>query len=353
MNRFKEVLMTQSRFRLLLSLALVSAAVIIGMCPTNSVSADPINLTYANFPPATTFPCIQMERWVKEVEQRTNGKVKVKTFPGGTLLEAKNMFDGVVAGGADIGCLATAYQPGRFKELEVMDLPIGFSNATVASAVMWDLYEKHNPQSLKDVKVLTLFTCAPAQILASKPIRNLEDLQGAKLRAAGTGVEWMKLLGAAPVGMPQSDVPEALQKGVVQGNVTSMDVLKDMKYAEYCPYVTLSDLWVVPFAVVMNKRKWESLPEDVKKVFDDLRKDQAIWTGKYVDGHAKDAMEWSKKEHNVEFIPLSDEERGKWMGKVAPLVEDYVKKMEAAKLPGAQIVDDAKKLTEKYNKEFK
>jgi TRAP-type transport system periplasmic protein len=343
--------MKQSRSFWILSFTLIAAWLIGG--PWSAPSAQAIDLTYANFPPATTFPCIQMDRWVKEVEQRTKGQVKVKTFPGGTLLEAKNMFDGVVAGGADIGCLATAYQPGRFKELEVMDLPIGFPNATVASAVMWDLYEKYNPESLKKVKVLTLFTCAPAQILGNKPIKDLKDLEDAKLRAAGTGVEWMKLLGASPVGMPQSDVPEALQKGVVQGNVTSMDVLKDMKYAEYCPFVTVCDLWVVPFAVVMNKAKWDSLPADVKKVFDELRKEQGIWTGKYVDGHAKEAMEWSKKEYKVEFIELAPDEKAKWAAKAAPLVDDYVKKMDAAKLPGKQIVEDAKKLTEKYATELK
>lgn len=345
--------MKLNRFTWFLLFAFVAAAMIGGPWSGNPAQAGTINLTYANFPPATTFPCVQMERWVKEVEKRTNGQVKVKTFPGGTLLEAKNMFDGVIGGGADIGCLATAYQPGRFKELEVMDLPIGFPNAAVASAVMWDLYEKYNPESLKKVKVLTLFTCAPAQILGNKPIKNLKDLEDAKLRAAGTGVEWMKLLGAAPVGMPQSDVPEALQKGVVQGNVTSMDVLKDMKYAEYCPNVTVCDLWVVPFAVVMNKQKWNSLPEDVKKVFDDLRREQAIWTGKYVDGHAKEAMEWAKKEYKVEFITLSKDEKAKWNAKASPLVDKYVKMMDAAKLPGKQIVEDAKKLTEKYTNELK
>ncbi len=345
--------MKQSRFFCILSLTVLSLAVLGGFWSATPAVAGPIELTYANFPPATTFPCIQMERWVKEVEKRTKGKVKVKTFPGGTLLEAKSMFDGVVAGGADIGCLATAYQPGRFKELEVMDLPIGFPSAAVASAVMWDLGEKYKPESLKKVKVLTLFTCAPAQIMSKKAIKDLKDLNDVKLRAAGTGVEWMKLLGAAPVGMPQSDVPEALQKGVIQGNVTSMDVLKDMKYAEYCPFVTVCDLWVVPFAVVMNQKKWDALPADVKKVFDDLRKEQAIWTGKYVDAHAKDAMEWSKKEYKVDFITLSPKERAAWMAKVAPLVDTYIKKMDAAKLPGKAIVDDAKKLTEKYTKELK
>ena len=71
-----------------------------------------IKLTYANFPPATTFPCVQMEEWKKEVEKRTGGKVAVQTFPGSTLLNPKNMFEGVISGTADIGCLAMSYQPG-------------------------------------------------------------------------------------------------------------------------------------------------------------------------------------------------------------------------------------------------
>jgi TRAP-type C4-dicarboxylate transport system substrate-binding protein len=62
-----------------------------------------LKLTYANFPPAATFPCVQMEHWAKEVEKRTGGKVKVQTFPGGTLLAAKNILDGVISGLADIG----------------------------------------------------------------------------------------------------------------------------------------------------------------------------------------------------------------------------------------------------------
>jgi TRAP-type C4-dicarboxylate transport system substrate-binding protein len=60
--------------------------------------AGTLTLNYANFPPSPTFPCVQMERWAKEVEKRSNGQVKVMTFPGGTLLGAKNMLDGVKKG---------------------------------------------------------------------------------------------------------------------------------------------------------------------------------------------------------------------------------------------------------------
>ena len=336
------------------SAASLVVAVVLGLSlAVGPASAETITLTYANFPPKTTFPCVQMERWAKEVQARTKGKVAIKTFPGSTLLGAKNMFDGVVNGVADIGCLATAYQPGRFKLFEAMDLPLSFNSGAVASMVMWDLYAKYKPKSFKDVKVLTMFTCAPANIMSEKPVRTMKDLSGLKLRAAGTGVAIMKLLGAAPEGMPMSAVPEALQKGVVQGLVSSLEVMKDMHFAEYCKYATITNLWVVPFAVVMNKKKWESLPPDVKKVFDGLSKEQALWTGKYVDKHAQDAIKWCKDSQGVEFITLSPDQMAKWMAKLEPLKQKYVERTEAAGLPGKEFLGDLLKLKAKYEKELK
>ena len=150
-----------------------------------------------------------------------------------------------------------------------------------------------------------------------------------------------------------SAVPEALQKGVVQGLVSSLEVMKDMKFAEYCKFATITDLWVVPFAVVMNKKKWESLPEDVKKVFDDLSKEQALWTGKYVDQHATDAIKWCKDTQGVEFITLSPEQKREWMAKLEPIKEQYLERTKEAGLPGKEFLQDLLALKEKYEKELK
>jgi len=160
----------------------------------------------------------------------------------------------------------------------------------------------------------------------------------------------MQLLGAAPEGMPMPDVPEALQKGVVKGLVSSLEVLKDMKFAEYCKHVTIVDLWVVPFVVVMNKAKWEALPADVKKVFDDLAKDQAIWTGKYVDKHAEDAIAWAKKEQGVQVVTLTPEQRAQWMAKLTAVRDDYLKMTADAKLPGKEFLADLEKIRDAYLK---
>jgi len=312
-----------------------------------------IKLSYANFPPAPTFPCVQMERWKTEVEKRTNGKVKVDTYPGGTLLGAKNMFDGVAAGTADIGNTCTSYFPGMFPVVEFIDLPLGWSSATVASTALYDLVEKYKPKELDKFKVLTMFTCPPANIMSMKPVLSLEDLKGYELRASGTGAKILKLLGASAVGMPQSDVPEAIQKGVIKGNVSSLEVMKDFKYAEYCRHVTGNvNLFVVSFAVVMNKGKWDSLPADVKKVLDDLRKDQAIWTGQYVDNHVKEAMKWSEKTYNVQVYKLSPKEISKWYALLNTMNDTHIKNVEGKGLPAKAILDDVTKLKEKYSKQY-
>ena len=327
--------------------------VMLGVGLLSSPAQAQIKLSYANFPPAPTFPCVQMERWKTEVEKRTNGKVKVDTYPGSTLLNPKNMFDGVIAGTADIGCLATSYQPGAFPVVEAIDLPIGWPSATVASVSLWDLVEKYKPKELEKVKVITMFTCPPANIMSMKPVLSLGDIKGYELRASGTGAKILEILGAAPVAMPQSDVPEALQKGVIKGNVSSLEVMKDFKYAEYCHYVTSNvNLFVVSFAVVMNQAKWNSLPDDVKKVIDDMRKEQAIWTGQYVDNHVNEAMKWSKETHKVQVNTLPKAELDKWYALLNPMMDKYLKDYEAKGLPTKAILDDVMKLKAKYSNEY-
>jgi len=315
-------------------------------------SAGPIKLSYANFPPAPTFPCVQMERWKKEMEKRTKGKVSVNTYPGGTLLGAKNMMDGVIAGQADIGCLCMAYQPGRFIVTNATALPVGFPNATVASLALLDIYEKYKPKEFASVKVLTMFTCAPANIYAKKPVRNLEELKGLEIRASGGAAQALGALGATPVGMPQPEVPEALQKGVVQGAASSLEALMDFKYAELCKYVTMLNGPIYPFAVVMNMAKWNSLPKDVQKVMDDLAREQSEWTGKYMDDHVKESIAWSKKNYNIEIYDLPKKEMDRWDKLLEPITDKWIEDAEAKDIPGKKIVKDIKKLNKKYSKKY-
>ena len=287
-------------------------------------TVESIKLSYANFPPAPTFPCVQMERWKKEVEKRTGGTLLIDTFPGGTLLGAKEMMDGVIAGQADIGCLCMAYQPGRFMLTNATSLPLGIPDARVGSLVLWDLFKKYKPDAFSKVKVLTMFTTAPSNIMSKIPIRNLSDIKGVDLRASGGAAQILSAWGANLVGMPMSETPEALQKGVVDGLFSSLEVMKDFKFAELCRNVTMTNTVIYPFAVVMNLDKWNSLPEDVKAVLEKLGEEQAEWTGNYMDNHVKESIDWSKETYKVEFFEPSEREKAEWNKLLAHITDKWI-----------------------------
>jgi len=314
----------------------------------SQVQAKSIRLTYANFPPASTFPCIQMERWKKEVEKRTHNKVQIMTFPGGTLLGAKDMFRGVIQGQADIGCLCMAYQPGVFPLTTVIGLPLGFKDAKTASLVLWEIYNKYKPKEFSKVKVITLFTSAPSNIMSKVPIKGLSDLKGLELRASGTASKILELLGATPVSMPMSETPEAIQKGIVKGLLSSLEVLKDLNFAAYCPYETITNFQVYPFAVVMNKKKWDRLPSDVKKVIDEMSKEQAAWTGEYMDRHVKEAITYAKEKYHAKLFYFSKEDTQKANNLCKKVILDWKKMAVKSSIPADQVLQDVYKFKKKY-----
>lgn len=310
--------------------------------------AGKIKLSYANFMPKS-MPFVQMERWKKEVEGRTGGKVVINTYPGGTLLGGKDMVDGVIQGQADIGMTTMAYQPGRFMLMNAISLPLGIPNGRVGSLVLWDFFNKYKPKSFAKLKVLTVYAPSPSDVMSQVPIRKLEDFKGVEMRASGMAAKALGAWGATPVGMPMPAFPEALQKGVVKGMFSGLDLMQDFNFAEMLPYVTLVKEISWPFAVFMNLDTWNTLPKDVQKVMDDLSREHAEWTGRYHDGRVKGAAEWAKKTYNVKVFELSKKEKARWAKVLDPLTEDWIRDSEAKGLPAKAIVGDLRALVKKYS----
>lgn len=313
--------------------------------------AADITLTYAFFAPANTFPARQMAYWAEQVNKRTNGKVQVKTFPGGTLLGARDMYDGVSRGVADIGLGSPSYDPGRFPLTAGIALPLGFPNATVASRVLWEVTKEFQPKEYENFKIIAMFTNEPGYIMSRRPVRSAADLAGMKLRAAGTGIPVLSALGANPVGMAMPEVPQAVQTGVIDGTMTSREVLQDFRLAETLKFVTDYPTVVVAFAAVMDRKRWDRLPADVRKVIDDLAEEIPAWTGRYHDqDNVGAALEWARREHKVEVVRLSDAERKAWDAKLEPIVTNWVKEAAAKGLPAQRYVERARELRDRFSK---
>ncbi|MDD2316321.1 MAG: C4-dicarboxylate ABC transporter substrate-binding protein, partial [Desulfobacterales bacterium] len=149
--------------------------------------------------------------------------------------------------------------------------------------------------------------------------------------------------------MPMSSTPEALQRGVVQGLFSSLEVMKDYQFAEVCRYVTLTETVVYPFAVVMNLERWNSLPPEIQKVMNDLSLEQSEWTGTYMDEHVREAVDWSKKEHQVVFTKFSEADQAQSQALLTPMVNTWIQEAQAKGIPGQAVVDDIHALIQKYN----
>jgi len=323
---------------------LAAMMLLFGFCGTG-FAEGPIKLTYSIFFPPTHGQAETGIAWAKEVEKRSNGKVKIDVFPGGALTPAPAVYDGVVNGISDIGMSCFAYTRGRFPVMEALDLPMGYPSGMVATKVANQYYQAMKPKELDDVKLLYIHAHGPGLLHTKDPVRKMADLKGMKIRSTGFSAKVTEALGAIPVAMPQGETYEALQKGVVQGTFTPIETLKGWRQAEVIKYTTnCPDIgYTTAMFVVMNIDKWNALPADIQKLFTDLSNEWIEKHGQEWDRLDKEGKEFTLSKGN-EIVALSAEESQKWVSAVAPIIDDYSKKANAKGLPGDQAVAEIKKL---------
>ncbi len=339
----KKTLCMALDMRARLTLSLITVITLLSMFFFSATVVQAQSLRYANFPPASTFPSMQMDAWIKAIEQRTAGQVQVQTFPGGTLLDVKAMLRGVARGQADIGCISMLYYPGSFPLFELFGLPLGFTSAAEASYVAWEVFKAHTPKEFARYKVLSIFASAPSQVMSTKAVTNLQDVQNITLRASGPISDALEALGGHAVSIPMSETPEALQKGVVDGVCSSWDTLYDMNYAERCSHGLAVNMPVYPFAVIMNKKSWEKLPEKVRQQIDAYADAHVQYTGNLVDAAGAKALDWAVKEHNFQLTTIDDEAKAHILKATAPLIEAWKQRAAEKGLDAEAILADVQK----------
>ena len=312
----------------------------------STVSAKTIDLKFATgFSPKHTMQTKVFEPWAEKINKLSNGKVKVTFFPGGALGKTPDHYDLAEKGITDISYTLHDYTPGRFPMTTVFELPFIIKSATGTSKAMWQVYEEF-PEFQKEyrkVKVLGLF-CHPAGNFNSiqKPIKSLEDLRGMKFRTASPHVtDALKLFGAVPVNMPITETYTALERGVVEGTVLPWEGNFVFKLAELLKYGTETDFYTMTMLVVMNKRKWDSLPEDIKKIIDETTgMAMSAEAGKVYD-ETNDPMRQLCTKKGMQSLQLPMEEKKKLEKLTMPLRDKWVKDMEAKGLPGKAVLDAA------------
>jgi len=311
-----------------------------------------ITLKVANWFPIAHKQTPLLESWGKELEKRTNGRVKVNYYPGGTLVPAVQSYEAVTKGISDVGNHVIGYTVGRFPLTEVLDLPLGYPNNTVPTKLANAFYAKFKPKEFDDVKVLWFHAQAPGIVhTKTKPINKLEDLKGLKMRTFGSNAELMSLLGGTPVAMPMGDVYDALSRGVAEGLMCAYEATEGFRFGEHLKYSTenYGTSYSAVFVVVLNKDKWNSMPPDIQKTVDALSQEYIEKYAAMWDDVEKSGKQFLLKRGN-KIITLSKEEDARWAKAAQPIFNNYVKKMKEKGLPGEEALKFAQDYLKSHRK---
>jgi TRAP-type C4-dicarboxylate transport system substrate-binding protein len=301
--------------------------------------SDVITLSYSIFFPPTHAQGIAGADWAKEIEKRTNGRVKINVYAGGTLAKAPETYTAVTGGIADIGMSCFAYTRGRFPVMEAVDLPLGYPDGKTATRAANEFYKKMKPAELDDVKVLYLHAHGPGLLHTKKPVKTIDDMKGLKVRSTGFSAKVVSALGGVPVAMAQPATYEALQKGVVEGTFAPIETLKGWKQAEVIQYTTnCRDIgYTTAMFVVMNKQKWEKLPADVQKIFTEVSEEWIRVQGETWDKADQEGLLFTRELGN-EIIELTPQQNALWVEAAQPVLDEYAAEMKKKNLPGEQAV---------------
>jgi TRAP-type transport system periplasmic protein len=307
-----------------------SAALAVALILVFSVSAfaaEVIKLKFANFFPPTHKNSIIMEKYCKDLTAKSNGKMEITQYTGGTLLSAPKMAAGVASNIADFGLAHVSYSRGRFPVMEIFELPLGFPSSWVATHAINDFYNKFKPKEW-DAYHTVMFSASPPCVVQtlSKPVKTLDDVKNLKIRGTGRIADIVKSIGATPMPLEMVDVYESLRRGVIDGNFGNFEQMKGFKIGELLKYNTasLKIASVNNFYVVVNKQKWNSLPADMQKLITDYSKDfveewALSWNGIEIEG-----KEFFLKQGG-QIVSITDEEANRWVKVVQPVIADFKK----------------------------
>ncbi|MEM7075949.1 MAG: TRAP transporter substrate-binding protein [Pseudomonadota bacterium] len=330
--------------------ALLASAVCLGACP---VLAQDVTLKMHQFlPPQANVPALILEPWAERVMAASDGRIQIDHYPAMQLGgKPPELVSQVQDGVADIIWVVAGYTPGRFPQLEVFELPFMMSNAEETSRAFWNFAESNMMDSdFRDLKILGVWVHGPGIIHSSRPVQELSDLNGLKVRGPTRIITGMLgELGATPVGMPVPAMPEALSKGVIDAGVIPWEVTTALKVPELVEnHTTFGDdaLYTAAFIFAMNKDKYEALPEDLKAVIDgESGADFSALAGKIMQDNDAPARKLAEDRGNT-VIDLDPEQVAEWKEAASAVEANWIAEMNDKGFDGQALVDQARALIE-------
>lgn len=326
--------------------ALVAASTL--TIPATSM-AEEINLTYHAF--TGQGPSNLATRWfMDEVEKRTDGQVKFNRIFGGPLGKLSGQPENIKVGAFDMGEFSPVYNPGIFPLANVTSLPFMTDNPMAHAQAGHELFKTPAVEAeftAMNQKYLFPGQWGSIQLLSHDPIRTIEDLKAAKVRAHGGAAEILKQLDITVYGIPWGELPAAAERKVVTAAIigSPADAFA-FGFGEIFSYWDDVDWFYFPMPVSINLDTWNALPADVQAVMEQV--------GNETVAQARNLLEEAEVEAHAaltemtEVVNLEPAEQAKMDAVRDSTWQSWADAREAEGLPGQAVLDNFMAILKKH-----
>ena len=257
----------------------------------------------------------------KRLEELSKGRIDVQVYPSSQLYKDKAVLKAIKLDSVQMACPSFS-KFGKFvPQLALFDLPFLFKDMDHLHRVQ----DSEVGQKLKDMVTakgyvaLDFWDNAFKQFTSSKhALIKPEDAKGQKFRIMSSKVleEQFKVVGANPQMMPFSEVYSALQQGVIDGQENTNSNIYTKKFYEVSKYMTVSNHGYLGYLVVMSKKFWNSLPDDLKAATKQAMKEATAkereWAVELDKSQFAEIEKYAKDTGKLEITVLTPEQRDEW-----------------------------------------
>jgi TRAP-type transport system periplasmic protein len=250
--------------------ASMGAGVVLSGLPNLSFAQGVIKWRYYSYTPPLHHYTKLLVEMAKEVARRTNNRLQITVVTAGEVpynpTESLNIVrDRFVDGGEAV----TDFVAGSIPILNLTNLPMLITSLKELDqgAKVFEPFVKHELQGMKQELLFRHFASVKVFFGRGKPVEKLSDLKGRRIRAFGlTDSQFVRLLGAVPVAFPNTEVAQAMQRGVMDGFIASAQFTVGSKWDQLIQWGYLLEFSVINVYDTANQAAIQALPPDVKKI---------------------------------------------------------------------------------------
>jgi len=291
------------------------------------------------------------------VEQYTDNRVDVVIFPAMQLGGEQEMVRGTQLGTQEAAIASMSNISVFARPLGFFVMPYVFETIDEARYVIDEQWDQMNEWAVEEagVRLLSVLDAGFRNLTNSRrEVTSLEDLEGLKIRVPNNPimVDTFESFGIDPVPMAWSEVFNALQQGVIDGQENPYDVLLSVKFHEVQDYVTDSQHFFQAAGVIISDQWFQTLPEDLQDAVLRAGQDAMWWYRGYYEPDVRAKVRLLKNEHGIVFSgkPEDFEEWAERGRSIWPDQYDFVGDGDAER--GEAIMNTVLESVEHYRQNF-